>query len=100
MQKLHKFRVWLRVVWFGFKWMFQVNIGNCVWYKGNKYTVINGVRYDKWRLVGLDNGDDGWVLRSECSLVKTPTNIIRSFKYGYGFYMGYWFDIWCQRGVK
>ena len=90
--------VLLLIIWISTKWMFQINLGNYVWYKGKKYMVLNGVRLESWRLGDLDNGDSGWVPRSECKLSLAPSNILHSFRSGYRFYMGYWYDIWVNEG--
>lgn len=62
------------------RWIPQINLGNKVKYKGKKYTVVNGARCNSWRLNELNNGDDGWVLRSECKKVWSLKNIWGSFK--------------------
>lgn len=92
-------KYWLLIVGLSIKWMFRVNVMDLVVYNGKQYMVLNGVRADSWRL-DLDNGDQGWVPRSECKKVWTLKNIIGSFKSGYRFYMGYWFDIWVRSGIK
>ena len=60
-----KFRIFLMAV----RWIFQVNLDDQVFYNNRCYVVCNGVRKNSWQLNGLDNGDDGWVLRSECFAV-------------------------------
>lgn len=91
---------WVYIRYLATRWVFQVNLGNEVFYKGKKYTVANGTRTGCWRLHDLDNNKDGWVPRSECKLVLSYKNLHRSYKYGVRFYMGYWYDIWCKNGIK
>lgn len=89
----------LFIIWLSFKWVFRVNLGDEVLYRGKKYIVHNGVRYGKWRLSD-ELPDDGWVNRSECRKVWTLKNMRRSFRAGYRFYMTSWYDIWKREGIK
>lgn len=91
---------WLLIVALSLRWIFRINLGNRVRYRGMVYTVSNGVRVCSWRLGGLDNGDDGWVPRDECRLLLTPANLLHSFTSGYRFYMGYWYAIWVRNGIE
>lgn len=81
------------------RWIFQTNLGDYVWYKGKKYIVANGVRCNSWRLSGLENGDNGWVPRSDCKKSITPQNAFRSFRSGWRFYMENWYEIWKRKGI-
>jgi len=96
---MNKLRWKVYIIWLSLKWCFQVNLGDYVWYKEKKYNVANGVRCRMWRLHDLDNGDNGWVKRSECKKVNTLSNYIGSFKSAYRFYMTSWYDIWCNEGI-
>ena len=82
------------------KWIFRQNLGDLVIYKGKEYMILNGVVQNSWKLVGLENDNDGWVLRSECRKVWTIKNMWRSFLFGYHFYMSAWYRIWCREGIK
>lgn len=84
----------LLVYWYAFKWVFKINLGDLVYYKGNKYTVANGVRQGMWRLYEYENHDDGWVSRGDCKKVLGLKNLYHSFKSGVKFYRGYWVQIW------
>ncbi len=97
---LQKIRVKFLIIHLCIRWMFRVNLGDKVIYKGQEYVVANGVRSNSWRLHGLNNGVSGWVSRDDCCKVKTLPNYINSFKSGYRFYVGYWYDIWVRVGVK
>lgn len=90
----------LLICWIAFKWMFRINLGDLVWYKGKKYVVLNGVRPHSWKLNIQKNDNDGWVPRNECRKVLTLKNMYGSFKSGYRFYMGYWYDIWKHHGLN
>lgn len=81
-------------------WVFRVNLGDLVHYRGKKYSVANGTRCDSWRLYDLDNGDDGWVPRAECRKVLSLRNYIGSFKSGVWFYKTSWLSIWKHSGAK
>lgn len=88
------------IVWLSLKWVFKVNLGDTVTYRGQEFVVSNGVYPKSWRLIGLQNDDDGWVKRTECRKVRTPSNYVGSFRFGWRFYKGYWLDIWCNKGIK
>jgi len=88
----------LFIYWISLRWVFRVNVGDIVKYKGKKYVVCNGVRCNSWRLGDLDNGDDGWVRRDECKKVRTLKNLIGSYKSGLSFYFGYWYRSWVYIG--
>ena len=90
----------LRIIKLSLGWCWKINLGDLVWYRGKKYPVVNGARPESWRLAYLNNEDDGWVKRFECGKVWTLENIVGSFKSGYRFYMGYWYNIWIREGVK
>lgn len=93
-------KYWLYIVWLAYRWIFQVNLGDYVWYKRKKYLVHSGVRCESWRLGGLDNGDSGWVPRKDCRKVLSFKNIIHSFKSGRYFYMTSWYSIWKRNGIE
>lgn len=90
----------LRIIWLAIQWIPQTNLGDKVWYQGKEYMVCNGVRAKSWRLGDFDNGDNGWVRRSECRKVKSLANYWHSFQSGYQFYMTSWFGIWTKQGIK
>jgi len=87
---------WLVIVWFSFIWIFKINLGDLVWYQGEIYRVLNDSRGNMWRLAGLENNDDGWVLMKDCRKVLTLKNLLGSFETGYYFYRG-WYRIWVNR---
>ncbi len=88
------------ILWLSTKWMFKVNLGDLVTYRGQRYRVANGVRCESWRLSDLENGDNGWVKRSDCRKVVSVRNALGSFRFRYRFYMLNWFDIWVHVGIK
>ena len=94
----------IKILWLSFRWIFQVNLGDYVWYEGKKYLVYNGVRCGCWRLSKLVDGKDehnaGWVKRSDCTKVRSIRNDIRSWESGYRFYMTSWYSIWKREGIK
>lgn len=98
--------LWTKLYWrvyiilIALLWIPQVNLGDEVWYRARRYRISNGVRYNSWRLSGLYNDDDGWVDRLECKKVWSFRNMKHSFQSGYRFYMDYWFDIWCRKGIE
>ena len=95
-----KLKYWLYIIWLSAKWIFRQNLGDQVVYSGKKYLIANGVVSNCWRLSGLQNDNDGWVKRNECRKIITPYNLLHSFRSGYRFYMGYWFNIWVRNGIE
>jgi len=90
---------WLYIVSLSVKWLFQINLGNSVWYGGTRHTVYNGVYPESWRLSGVTQ-NDGWVPRSDCKLVLTLPNLWHSISSGYSFYMTCWYSIWVRNGIE
>ena len=77
-------------------WCTKTNLGNDVWYNGEKRTVINGVSPESWTLsYPYQEG----VPRSQCRFVLRPYNLFRSYKSGVHFYTVNWLQIWCCTGL-
>lgn len=100
MRYIKQLYYWLFIVWWSAKKMFRVNLSSNVVYRGKEYIVVNGVPHDSWRLVGLENDENGYVRRVECKKVNTISNHIKSFKFNYNFYMLAWYDIWVHNGIR
>jgi len=98
-----KLYYWLKIIWLSLKWVPRINLGDrVVWLEDSwphSCTVINGVCPESWKL-SSPFGDPFSVKRSECRKIRTAQNYLNSFKSGYRFYMGYWFSIWCRRGIE
>ena len=96
---------WLKIVWLSLKQIHKIHLGDKVILKTDKYpttwTVINGVCSESWKLSGLRDGEEVIeVPRKDCKKIKTFQNYLGSYKFRYGFYMGYWYDIWCREGIQ
>ena len=98
---MRKIYFWFYIVWLSFKWIFKFNLGDLVIYGSKKYVLIQGAASPYWNLREY-NGDSriAHIHQKEFSKVRTVKNIMGSFLSGYSFYMGYWFDIWVNEGVK
>jgi|AntAceMinimDraft_17_1070374.scaffolds.fasta_scaffold19607_1 hypothetical protein len=96
---MDKIKYKILIVLLSIKWMLRVNLGDYVWYNGEKHMVLNGVRSDSWRLNDIDY-DSGWVRRSKCKKVISLNNICQSFSSGYNFYMTNWYQLWISNGIK
>lgn len=90
----------LLMYWLSFKWIFKINLGDWVWYRGQKWIVLSGVRSNSWKLAGLNNNDAGWVLREHCTKVVSLKNFYGSFRSGLQFYRATWLAIWKDVKVK
>lgn len=88
---------WAKIVLCSFKGVTKLNLGDLVYYKGNKYTILNGDMYNHWKLADLKNTNGGYVLSSSCKKVKSFKNYIGSFTFRYRFYMKCWFNIYINR---
>lgn len=95
---------WLYVVRLSFRWCWKFNLGDRVWFKGKQWVLNQGVADPFWNLVELADEDvrkfEDRVHRSLFRKVWTPRNVWGSFRSGYKFYMGYWYDIWVGGGIK
>ncbi|KKM79720.1 hypothetical protein LCGC14_1347070 [marine sediment metagenome] len=101
------FRVyyWFLILWLSFKWCWKFNLGDEVIYQGKRWRLNQGVCDPSWNLVRGDQKTNSFekadhVHRSKFRKVWTPRNILRSFCSGYRFYMGYWYGIWVNSGIK
>lgn len=98
---LRKIYYRLFIVLLAFKWIFRVNLGNRVWYGGRQWKVSNGVVSEKWTLRNPYNMKQSIEApRKMCSLVRSFSNYLYSFKSGYQFYMQSWFQIWVYKGIE
>lgn len=93
-------RYWLLIVWLSGKWMFRINLSDHVWVNGRKCLVCNGVTSGRWDVRDVKTGERFSAAYADCRKVWTFGNVLGSFKFGYRFYMGYWFDIWRRQGVE
>jgi len=98
---------WLYVVYLSAKWMFRQNLGNIVIYQGRRWYINNGTAPGVWDLLAprteaitTKRRKSIHAPRKECKLVKSPSNILCSFRSGYHFYMTSWFRIWYNEGIK
>ncbi len=89
---------WLYIVWLSFKWVWRINLSDQVVYNGQIWTLYQGVNHPRWKMCRGSHDDNTWesalVHCDEFRKVWTPRNLWGSFRCGYRFYMGYWFDIW------
>ncbi len=90
-----------RIILMALRWVFRPSIGCQVWWKGDIWTVRNGTSkpmYQLGRRDELELWHNAFVHRSQFRKVKTRSNLWGSFRDGYNFYMGYWYDIWVMDG--
>ena len=91
--------VWMKIIRLSLRWIFSTNIGDEVWYRGEKWDLIQGVCDPSWDLMNKKGVRINHIHKSNFEKVKTLKNYFRSFKSGYHFYMGYWFKIWVREGI-
>jgi len=91
-------KYWLLVVWLSSKWIFKINLGDSVIYKGEKYIAVQGVSDPYWVIM---KGEDRLsVHKKDFKKEKTIKNFLKSFNSGYRFYMRSWFGIWVNSGIQ
>ena len=90
---------WLYVVRLSLRWVPRLNIGRMVWWRGEKWMLIQGVCAPAWDLVRGDERQDH-VHEREFRAVQNPAEWVRAFRSGYGFYMANWYGIWVNVGIE
>lgn len=93
-------KYWLFIIWLSCKWMFGVNLGDLVRYKGRKCCVCNGVTVGHWDIEDLQTKERVSAAYADCRKLWTPANMLGSFRFRYRFYMTSWFDIWKRKGIE
>ena len=97
---MNKIIFWILIVWLSIKWMFRITLGDKVLCKGLTYIVANGPAAPYWDLQ-IENGMGRiHIHESEFKKLWSFAGMVRSFKSGYSFYMGYWYSIWVREGIK
>ena len=95
-----KLKVWFKIIWFCLQATStkRINLGNTVYYEGLKWIAINSKTGGaSWDLGDLERTRyKEYVPRSQIKKPRTVTNFIQDIQFTYGFYMGYWFDIWVR----
>ncbi len=94
---------WCLILWLSARWIWRPNLGNRVVFRGERWTLIQGVSDPFWDLVrgaGADRQREDCVHRKDFRKIWTPAEMWFSFRSGYRFYMGYWYDIWVRKGVE
>jgi hypothetical protein len=88
----------LRIVHLSLRWVRKFNLGDRVVYRGEEWTLIQGHSAPTWEL----HRGDGFAKAHEREFrkVRALSNYLGSFRSGYRFYMGYWYAIWMNEGVK
>lgn len=88
---------WLYMVCLSVPWMWRYCLRDEVIYDRRVWVLAQGVRKPVWTLsIYLTNGQvmNQEVHEKDFRKVWTPANVLRSFRNGYEFYHGYWYDIW------
>ncbi len=87
----------LRIAIMSLRWATGVHLGDTAFYRGKRWVVCQGVMAPVWTLRSGDESAD--VHESE---FRAPflRNCIRRVRFGYGFYMGYWYGIWMNDGIR
>ena len=93
--------VWLEILYISLRESNRRWLGEKVKYKGNVYTITNGVSPVSWTLRLNPNGlpDVEAAPRNECETVNLFKSVIHRIKSAYIFYMGYWHSVWVSRIV-
>jgi len=103
----------LFIYWLSFKWVFRINLGSKVKYQGKVYLIYNWANTSHMKAIEClpkgrtepfnikDNPEKYTTInKKDCALVKTPSNLIGSFKSGVRFYKSSWLNIWMRNGIE
>jgi hypothetical protein len=90
---------WFFVVVLSLRWVWKFNLGDEVWYLGERWYLTQGVQAPKWNLKKT-NMYVTEIYESHFRKVRSLKNYYGSFRRGYQFYMLSWFDIWCRKGIE
>ena len=88
----------VRIALLALRWIGSYNLGDAVWYRGQKWMLIQGVAAPTWSLARNDERVDAH--ERDFRKVMTPRNLARSFISGYRFYMTSWYRIWMREGIQ
>jgi hypothetical protein len=94
-ERINKLVVWLYVVRISCKWIFNLHLGRNVWWRGEKWILIQGVCRPKWNLF-RDGIIEENVHEYDFRIVNNPIEWRLAFLYGYRFYMSCWYRIWVE----
>lgn len=98
-QRLVRLYWWIKVVRLSLRWVPRLNIGRMVWWKGEKWMLIQGVCDPAWDLARGERRENH-IHSREFKAVQNPVEWGRAFMSAYRFYMGYWYDIWVREGIQ
>lgn len=84
------------------RWVGRFNLGDEVWYEGEKWILYQGVDDPFWKLLRDEASGRKFerIHMDHFVKVRTPKNYWRSFRSGYRFYMLNWYRIWVEQGVQ
>ena len=88
------------IIWFSLKWIPAVNLGDDIIYKGDVYTIYNGISPLSWNVQKKSDKSICLVPKNECRKVRSLKNYLHGFFSGYHFYNTSWYDIWVNEGIK
>lgn len=87
-----------RIVLLAIRWILRNNLGDRVAYQGEEWILIQGVRSPVWTLTR--DGERVEVHEKDFRKVRRLSNYLRSFRWGYRFYMTSWYHIWMREGIQ
>lgn len=90
----------MRIAWLALRWVLQLNLGDEVWYQGERWMLVQGVCRPYWDIQHTVHGVRNHIHVSSLRKVRSLRNWWSSFRSGYRFYMGYWYDIWVRAGIQ
>lgn len=90
---------WLYVVRLSARWIPQLNLGRNVWWRGEKWMLVQGVCAPAWDLA-RGNERSNHINESDFRAVQNPVEWWLAFMRGYRFYMTSWYRIWVNSGIE
>jgi hypothetical protein len=92
-------RLWYKIYirYLALRFVFKMNLGDEVWHKGRKRTIINWAGCPS---MTLSDPYQQYVPLGECKKVMTPANLWHSYSSKVKFYTQSWLDIWVNNGIE
>jgi hypothetical protein len=92
----------VRILFFALRWVTSLNLGDrVVTADGKEWVLAQGVCKPYWDLDPFPaGGKRAHLHESEFRKVRSLSNYLGSFRYGWWFYMTSWHAIWVNQGIK
>lgn len=94
---LTRLKYQLYIYWIALGWISQINLGDEVWHKGRKRSVVNWAGQPA---MTLSDPYEQHVPATEIRKVRSLANAWQSYRSGVRFYTNSWLGIWVSKGIE